>query len=343
MKHFELIQDIFTIQALNDHAKPSFHHPVLITRHDLKIPDRQWRELRDNCFVQKFWNAYSITPKGAFFCEIAGVLDLLLDGPGGWPVEPYWWRRKRKDCGAQRDWCELCGAALPLPLRNANEHVDDISLQWLEWLTVAGSPRIRQGAYVLFDVKNYKQEQYNVCSSAVPYLDNEKDRLADVGLILAPKKITGILLSKFISDQLNSIVSECIESIGISVLASNSDDAEKIVLDHCIDFMKTDKSSDVVGALYKRKACGWVILLYDYLPLRGLKDALTGIVFNPGCLYQQWSSDKAVLQYEFFNLSARSLKNIKPGLPLAHFFPARKIVDLEAGFAGTGDDNGAVE
>ena len=48
-------------------------------------------------------------------CEVAGSLDILLDGPGGWPVEPGWWQRTQTDCQDQIDrYCHLCGMCVPM-------------------------------------------------------------------------------------------------------------------------------------------------------------------------------------------------------------------------------------
>ena len=77
-RHFELIQDIFSFQNLNDHQNASLHQPLLVSRKDLGISDEDWYPLRGRCWVQNSWSA-TITPKGAFFCEVAGALDMLLD------------------------------------------------------------------------------------------------------------------------------------------------------------------------------------------------------------------------------------------------------------------------
>jgi hypothetical protein len=46
---------------------------------------------------------------------VLAALDVLLDGPGGWPVQPGWWRRAESDCGDQRArYCRLCSMCLPL-------------------------------------------------------------------------------------------------------------------------------------------------------------------------------------------------------------------------------------
>jgi hypothetical protein len=93
--HFELIQDTFGYQLVNDHTHPSMHETMMCTRKELGVADDEWVKLRDNCWVQNLWSA-SITPKGAFYCEIAAAMDATLGGPGGWKIEPGWWKRTRR-------------------------------------------------------------------------------------------------------------------------------------------------------------------------------------------------------------------------------------------------------
>ena len=110
-KYYELIQDVFKMQAVNDHGNIMYHSPILINRKDLGISDQDWYKIRDCCWAQDIWSA-TITPKGAFFCEIAGALDMLFDGPGGWPIEEGWWKRTPDQFGEQLKWCEYCGIAI---------------------------------------------------------------------------------------------------------------------------------------------------------------------------------------------------------------------------------------
>ncbi len=72
-KHFELIRNVFEFQCINDHKSNIMHQVNTITRKELGIPDDEWEKLRDKCWLQNNWSA-SITPKGAFFCEVAGAL-----------------------------------------------------------------------------------------------------------------------------------------------------------------------------------------------------------------------------------------------------------------------------
>lgn len=145
-KYYEVIQDSFSVEYLNDHINPSYHQPGLFSRKDLDIPDDEWFRLRDKCWIQNTWSA-AITPKGAFFCEIAGALDMLFDGPGGWKIEPGWWKRKPGDFADQLHWCELCGFALEGKTftRDSQEETDDVSPRLYEMLKSTGSPKLKSG------------------------------------------------------------------------------------------------------------------------------------------------------------------------------------------------------
>lgn len=153
-RNFEQIQDVFAYQNLNDHQSINTHQAILVTRKELGIPDEEWFKLRDNCWIQNIWSA-SITPKGAFFCEIAAALDMLFDGPGGWPIEPGWWKRKPSEFGEQLNWCEMCSVALKVPTMNANEDTDIVSPLMLEKLKKVNGPKVRKNQLVVLDTKNY--------------------------------------------------------------------------------------------------------------------------------------------------------------------------------------------
>lgn len=153
MNHFEFIQDVFKKQVLNDHSNEMFHQPALVSRKDLGIDDETFFEQRDNCWIQNTWSA-SVTPKGAFFCEIAGALDMLLDGPGGWAIEKDWWKRQPKDFEDQFHWCELCGFACETFTRNANESIDDVSATLYEKLLKVNSPKVKAGKVNVIKIEN---------------------------------------------------------------------------------------------------------------------------------------------------------------------------------------------
>lgn len=141
MKNYEVIQDTLKFEGLNDHSNAMYHQPILISRKEMGISDEAWQEIRDNCWINMQWSA-SITPKGVFFCEIAGALDMLFDGPGGLPIEPGWWQRDIEEFGEQLQWCEICGMALHTYSRDANEERDDVSPRLYSMLEEVGSKKI---------------------------------------------------------------------------------------------------------------------------------------------------------------------------------------------------------
>lgn len=124
--HYEIIQEVFNFQNLNDHQNISYHQPVLISRKDMGIGDKEWIKLRENCWVNQQWSS-SVTPKGCFFCEVAAALDYMYEGPGGLPIEKGWWKRPIEDFAQQFRWCEYCGIPLETFARDARDRMDDIS------------------------------------------------------------------------------------------------------------------------------------------------------------------------------------------------------------------------
>lgn len=153
MKNYELIQDVYRKEVLNDHNNKMLHQPALITRKELGISDEEWIKLREKCWINQSWSA-SITPKGCFFCEIAAALDRLFDGPGGWPIEPGWWKREEKDFEGQLHWCELCGIPLQTFTRDAREEVDDVSPVLYDMLKKVDSPKLKKGKVNLLEIKD---------------------------------------------------------------------------------------------------------------------------------------------------------------------------------------------
>lgn len=190
-QHFEIIQETFGFQVLNDHQNATMHQGLLVARKDLGITDEEWTPLRDNCWIQNMWSA-SITPKGAFFCEVAAALDWLFGGPGGWPVEPGWWKREPKDFGDQLQWCELCSAALPVPALLAIQHKDIISPTLLEKLHAIGSRKVARGQYHLLtrsEYEQYKQDNERRSHKGTWYLEEKAANPINTKKSLLPRSI----------------------------------------------------------------------------------------------------------------------------------------------------------
>ena len=125
----EVICETFGNIFINDHTRNDiYHHPFLVSAEEIQGLDKwvKWTMI-DQCYFQHAWSA-SINPHGAFFCEIAASLSMLLNMDEAWPVEPGWWTKSPKDYTAQMEkYCLLCGGAMPLQKRISTTRRDEIS------------------------------------------------------------------------------------------------------------------------------------------------------------------------------------------------------------------------
>lgn len=272
-KHYEIITDMLPFQGLNDHLNPIYHQSALITRKELGIPDSEWIKMRDNCWLQNEWSA-GITPKGAFFCEIAGVLDMLLDGPGGWKIEPGWWKRAPEEFGEQLHWCELCGFALETFTRDSAEEIDDISPEWYERLKKLQSPKLKSGRFNIVKINQGKiaeesKKENKHFSAAMPYIEHYEDRFNALNSVLFTHEFEFATISegKEFGIELNKLMQKAKEWIVLhSENAIIADDfAERIgkyVLNpgtlHYLDLSKSDDTLFVKNAATEKK--GFVAL-----------------------------------------------------------------------------------
>lgn len=156
-EHKEIITNTFGFFNLNDHLiNEIIHTPILVASEDMikdgRLTEELWRKHTDTCWVQTTWSA-TITPKGAYFCEVAGTLDYLFDGNIGWNLdkEPDWWRKPIPEYAKQISWaCRKCGCQLPLRPKRSTDEIDDVSESNLERLISVSSPKIKGGKYEIF-------------------------------------------------------------------------------------------------------------------------------------------------------------------------------------------------
>jgi len=149
----------------NDHSTPGGKHTPLLVSIDEVVKDKElmWK-LIDNCWIQEQWAA-SITPKGAFFCEVAASLDYLFDGPGGYELKNDWWKKTPDDFNDQiLRYCTKCSGCLPFPAESdgyggRNEPtIDTVSPCMLKDLEKANSPKIKGKNYKLFNREYTKKD-----------------------------------------------------------------------------------------------------------------------------------------------------------------------------------------
>lgn len=269
--YYELIQDSFNVQFLNDHINSSYHQPGLFARKDLGIPDDEWIKLRDKCWIQNEWSA-TITPKGAFFCEIAGALDMLFDGPGGWKIEPGWWRRRPEEFGDQLHWCELCGFALDTFMRDAEEEMDDVSPTLHEKLKKIGSPRMKAGRTNLVRIENgviseeskASSKGFAAVSAAQPYIEHYEDRFNASNSILFVDSYEKIRIP--IGNGFGAAFNKCLEDSKEWILFSEEESKGEVEIDQLIKKYILNPGTMHVGdgfAFFSKKALSLREFGYD--------------------------------------------------------------------------------
>ena len=173
-KHREVIVETFEHVFLNDHTRDDvLHAPILVEPKEIQMEEWNRWYIIDSCWAQMSWSA-SINPHGAYFCEIAASIAMLLGRKGtAWKVEPGWWTRVPMHYTEQiKDFCSICGLAFPLEKRFSIENIDDISPKWLE--RIKNSPKIKQGRYKIHDLQ-MKQD----CRQMASYKEYDyRDRIA---------------------------------------------------------------------------------------------------------------------------------------------------------------------
>lgn len=169
-KYKELINETFypELVSYNEHwdEQSCYHQPVNIAVREIfngetsghSDEDRSlMKHLINNCWVQQRWSP-AITPKGAYFCEIAGSRAIILGGANGLPVEKGWWLRPLGDYQAQIDTlCVNCSACVPMFARvEDKQERDEVSPKMLAALREAKSPKAVKGNCIELDLEKIR-------------------------------------------------------------------------------------------------------------------------------------------------------------------------------------------
>lgn len=144
-----LIEETFypELIAYNEHweSQPCWHQPLQIAIEEVIDSGVLRSKIISNCWVQQRWSA-SITPKGAFFCEVAAARAHMLGYTPGIKVEKGWWKRPLTDFHYQiSQLCSKCSACLPMPMKNNDsQEWDDVSPEMYKILSEF-SPKYKAG------------------------------------------------------------------------------------------------------------------------------------------------------------------------------------------------------
>lgn len=310
VNNYAEIQRTFGYQLVSDHTLGGTHVPLLIPRKELGIPDDTWEQLRDNCWVQNYWSA-SITPKGAFFCEIAAAMDMLFDGPGGWPITLDWWHRYPSDYKDQLHWCELCSACLAVPVQNvSNTEPDLVSPEMYNKLKEIGSPKLANGGVKTFDVTTYDARQYAIREASPAQADQASSSIGVRGEIilanmvdrLSPKTITALLICVNYADYLDVVLTYNKDKLDRLVVITDEFDMQtpEVCKKHDIEFFVSKQIHRHGAVLAKGSAYNeciahlklhnvpldWILFLdADIILPPNFRDLLYRYVLNTDMLY----------------------------------------------------------
>jgi len=156
-EHRKLIKETFTCVTINAHNESQLslcsHQPLTVAIQDVVEDETYRKKLINECPIGKDW-CPTIGPKGAFFCEVAYGIDMILDGPGGYPVEPGWWKKAPEEFQDQVDrYCKYCGMPIPMKgelIKTKREKISPGNLKLFKELNL---PRLSNKDVVLFDRK----------------------------------------------------------------------------------------------------------------------------------------------------------------------------------------------
>ena len=298
---YESVEDTVTDLWLNDHTNPSFHQPILVSRKDLGISDEEFAIMRDNCWLENFWSA-SITPKGVFFCEVAGTLDMLFHGPGGKQIEPGWWKRDIMDFQDQFHWCDICGMALSTYSRNANDEIDDASPTLMKKLALINSPKLKNNKVHPFNMQHVDTQDGNsigldMGSVTANYLPDNDKRVGNAADNLRPKRIySGIVIASMEElQQLQSIIHKNIHSVTgffVITLSELAEKCQQILVNQGCDFkiIQVDGIPLTIGGqlnLYinKLEKQDWILLNQGNVIQPDFVNRVSQFFLNPGYLF----------------------------------------------------------
>jgi hypothetical protein len=301
-EYYEDIMDCMSLWNPNDHSEGTgLHQTGMVDAREmmdaLGLPWEDFPKYRDNCWVQNTWSA-SITPKGNYFCEFAGQLDLLYnDGKRAWKDEPGWWKRTPDQFGDQLEICEMCSLCLPGPSQRDALERDIISENHRKRLEVIGSPAVKKGRYELYDSAKHLEQR--MIDRKDNYVAPSGRRVAADNPHLLPLNVAAVVTCVGRAEQLRHTLLWNVGQVDkVYVVTTSTDDAtrrlvlghpdaELVVSDRCFEggdaFNKGKLINDGLRAVH---APDWVVLTdADVLLNRDLKAFLATHALNPGVLY----------------------------------------------------------
>lgn len=330
--HAEVVYDTFSHWNPNDHSQGGVHQTGLVDAREmcqhLGIPWEDFPQYRDNCWVQNTWSA-GITPKGNYFCEHAGTIDLLLTGGKlAWKNEPDWWKRTPDQFGEQLSLCEHCALCLPGPSRKDSLDTDVLGDEWTQKLQELGSPAVKRGNFVaLSDLKAFDKRTITTKDN---YVGESGIRVAADNKHVRPKKLSMVVVAvgQGSVDQLQQTFEKNRHHFDEIVVVSDPDYPFRFGngLQHKDVFLKPHMEDAFNKGYYLNAGLGalkdpeWIIFTdADILLASNLREAVFSHSWNPGCLYYTQRTDQTSPPeinsgangfFQMWNPRAKSLRHL---------------------------------
>lgn len=149
-KHYaDIISKTFGALLPNDHSGGGIYHsPVMVSSKE--IIGEGFKQAVKECWLQKSWSA-SVNPKGAYFCEVAAAMDLLLDTGTAFDIHDPWWLKHPVEYWDQIEaLCSHCSVPLSLTPRLDTDGIDDMDPFWYEKVKET-SPKVKAGKYKIYN------------------------------------------------------------------------------------------------------------------------------------------------------------------------------------------------
>jgi len=298
--NYEAIMDTFQYQTVNQHKHAGKHLTIFACRKDFNISDEDWIIMRNNCWINQTWSA-TINIHGAYFCEVAAVIDKYLNkGDNAWEVSEDWIYVKFEDEKFQNQLklCEMCGACLPLPEVVAKDEMYTVSKTWHDILKDNTDIPL-----ILIKEKSLDElnEKYVINHDCIPYVENINDRISNNTLATGvpylvivcegyddylrytlPRNIKQIPKEKVYivtTDNDNNTIQLC-KKLGVNILFS-----KRLHEDGAI-FSKGKAINEALNIIYNNDKKAWVLCSdADILLPNDYFAYMNNIICNPGCIY----------------------------------------------------------
>ncbi len=359
--HYETVMDTFSHWNPNDHSAGGVHQTGLVDAKEmceaLGIPWEDFPKYRDACWVQNTWSG-SITPKGNYFCEHAGTLDLLYnDGKHAWKDEPGWWRRTPDQFGDQIHLCEMCSLCLPGPSAVDSVERDILGKNHVVRLELVGSPAVKKKRFAQFDPEVHREHRTVVTK------DNYTagPRVSTDNRSMMPRKLSAVVVCVGRSEHLRQTLAHNAGQVDELIVVTHPDDRETLqeigsayigtgkpfrgegdephkfritfsrrVYDRDFAFNKGAMLNDGLKAL--APDADWVVLTDAdcFLPAN-LREYVRTHALNPGVLYGAVRGDGGGLNaepngyFQLFNRRASAIRDRWPAVMSEEFCSAGGI------------------